>query len=203
MSIQLLKKAQLQASRWAGGTTTQLAIFPCGSEYSEFNFTFRISFATVEVEESTFTFMPGVMRHLLILDGSLFIDHTGKYSKQLSKFDQDVFNGEWPTTAKGRVTDFNLMTKGKASGKIHAEILGEGEKLEIPLGNELNYAGIFSWKGNLEINEGGETFILEERDFALVDAKTLAGSGSLTAVARGSSELIIAEVSCGAVDLIM
>ena len=67
----ITKKEALKTNTWAGGTTTQLAIFPTEAEYTKFNFDFRISYATVEIPASTFTFMPGVTRHLTILKGNL------------------------------------------------------------------------------------------------------------------------------------
>src|SRR5687767_165093 len=123
----LTKKPDLKTNNWAGGTTTQLAIFPLEAEYQKFNFDFRISYATVEVEESTFTYMPGVTRNLMILNGSLEIDHIDRYKKHLNKFDIDVFSGEWPTKAKGKVTDFNLMTRGETEGNLESLVLNPGE----------------------------------------------------------------------------
>lgn len=40
------------------------------------------------------------------------IDHKGHYCKTILKYEIDRFNGEWETTSKGKVTDFNLMLKG-------------------------------------------------------------------------------------------
>ena len=68
MKITQTKKSEQVSAKWIGGTTTQLAIFPATAEYTKFNFIFRMSTATVEIEESTFTFMPGVTRHLMILN---------------------------------------------------------------------------------------------------------------------------------------
>lgn len=163
----LTKKSNLKAAVWAGGTTTQLAIFPETSEYTKFNFDYRISYATVEAEESTFTFMPGVTRHLMILKGSLEIDHIDRYQKQLNKFDTDVFFGEWPTKAKGRVTDFNLMTKGNAEGKLEAAFLQKGIEKEITL-SQNEHQGIYLISGILQVQHEAKKISMNEGDFILL-----------------------------------
>ncbi len=52
--MELVTHNQQKISTWSGGTTTELFIYPEVAEYSERNFDFRISTATVEVEESNF-----------------------------------------------------------------------------------------------------------------------------------------------------
>lgn len=168
-----VKKNQLTTATWAGGTTTQLFIFPEGAEYTKFNFDFRISYATVEVPESTFTFMPGVTRHLMILKGMLNIDHTGRYQKQLNRFDIDVFDGEWPTKAKGKVTDFNLMTRGETTGQIESHLVPAAVSKSILPGKNFNYTGIYLFAGSMNVKAGPENLILNEGDFVLFTTETL------------------------------
>ena len=186
------KRSQLETAQWAGGTTTQLAIYPPAATYREFNFDFRISYATVEVEESTFTHMSGVTRHLMILEGTLEIDHEGRYAKRLNKFDSDVFSGEWPTKAKGRVTDFNLMTRGGTRGELEAVTLAEGDEREIPRNKGWNYTGIYLLKGSLQLRSEAGSEILEEGDFALVDHNE---SEVLSGKAFHNCEIIVARVA--------
>jgi environmental stress-induced protein Ves len=164
----LTKKASLTTNKWAGGTTTQLAIFPNDAEYIKFNFDFRISYATVEIPESTFTFMPGVTRHLTILKGVLNINHIDKYEKQLSKFDTDVFNGEWPTAAKGQVTDFNLMTRGNTVGEVEPVVIAAKAKHTFYLDNKFNHWGIYLFAGLLNLKIENYTLTIEEGDFILL-----------------------------------
>src|SRR3954468_3603561 len=103
---------------WASGTSTEIFIHPSNGNFAARRFLFRISTATVEAEESTFTFFEGITRHLMILKGKLELIHEGRYTKQLEPFDQDVFSGEWSTRSKGKVTDFNLMLKQGATGSL-------------------------------------------------------------------------------------
>ncbi len=103
---------------WASGTSTEIFIYPSNGSFVDRDFTFRISTATVEAEESTFTFFEGITRHLMVLKGELELIHEDRYAKNLKPYDQDVFSGEWPTRAKGKVTDFNLMLKNGAEGSL-------------------------------------------------------------------------------------
>jgi len=187
------KKAEQVAVNWAGGTTTQLAIYPEGTEYSKFNFTFRLSTATVEVEQSTFTFMPGVTRNLMILKGNLKIDHVERYKKDLALYDLDVFDGEWPTKAEGKVTDFNLMTRGKASGKLTPCFMLSNKVKRMIISSALNYSSIYVNKGTLEINTENTITKLEAGDFILFEHNQK-NSEEIILNALEESDLVIAEI---------
>lgn len=116
--MKIITKDQISTTNWSGGTTSQLYIYPEKASYGDGDFLFRISSARVEVDKSTFTALPGVNRELMILDGTLELEHQGKYKKTLKTFGQDHFPGEWHTTSRGKVTDFNLMTKAPTTGSL-------------------------------------------------------------------------------------
>ena len=59
MDYQIIKAESFTTSPWNGGSTTELFIYPMTSKYTSRNFHFRLSTATVNVEESTFTSLPG------------------------------------------------------------------------------------------------------------------------------------------------
>ena len=118
MSIQQFTPDSRTTINWASGTSTEIFIFPSNGSFADRNFQFRISTATVEAEESTFTFFEGITRHLMILKGELELIHEGRYTKHLKPYDQDTFSGEWSTRSKGKVTDFNLMLKDGATGSL-------------------------------------------------------------------------------------
>ena len=73
--IQLYRKEHFTAARWAGGTTTQLLILPPDGSYAERTFWVRLSTATVEQARSTFTPLPGIQRELMVLAGSVVLEH--------------------------------------------------------------------------------------------------------------------------------
>lgn len=94
---------------WSGGTTSQLFLFPSESVFAERNFDFRISTATIDIEESDFTPLPDYNRLLAVLEGNFEVIHQGKYAKKLTQFETDRFHGSWETKSKGKVRDFNVI----------------------------------------------------------------------------------------------
>lgn len=115
----ILTSNHFHTSQWSGGSTTQLCIFPANATYAARDFELRISTAKVEVEEATFTTLPGVHRKLMILEGEISITHEDQYSKHLKPFEVDTFKGEWKTTAKGTCRDFNVMTTGEQRSDLY------------------------------------------------------------------------------------
>ena len=75
MSIQIKKQSEITSNRWAAGTTSELFIWPNQTSFEARDFDFRISTATVEQAETTFTKFNGYSRELMILAGSLQIHH--------------------------------------------------------------------------------------------------------------------------------
>ena len=115
--MKIIKKEHQAIAKWSGGTTRQIYIYPEGSDYASRQFDWRLSSATVDCESSTFTPLPGVHRHLMILEGKLQLIHQDHYQVELAPLEQDQFEGSWHTLSFGKVIDFNLMLK-KGSGKI-------------------------------------------------------------------------------------
>lgn len=131
--VNLIKKDEFQTSEWSGGTTTQIAIYPEDAVYSERNFIWRISSAKVEVEESTFTHLPGIKRIIMALDGELELVHEGHHKCKLQAFEQDSFNGSWNTKSYGKVVDFNLMMNENANGSLESIFMGQGQEKTFSL----------------------------------------------------------------------
>ena len=167
MKHDIFRKKDLKTSRWSGGTTTQLAIYPYDAEYSKQNFTFRISSALVSDEKSTFTKLPNVSRLLMVLDGELKITHRNKYSKTLKKFDVDKFLGDWDTTSKGKIRDFNLMTTGKTVAELKSMILGKTEERKISLFEIFNIIAYYAYKGDFSIETDNKQSTINEGDIIL------------------------------------
>ena len=123
---------------WSGGETNELAIYPKTAKFDQGkgNFDVRVSIASVENSDSTFTSMPGVNRILVLLDGKLSLEHThpggSKSYADLKPFDQQTFKGDWKTKGKSdqRVTDFNVMWKGEGRAQVTHKQLLAGETFE-------------------------------------------------------------------------
>ena len=127
-SVRIIRQADQITTEWSGGTTTQLAIYPPDSTYASRAFRWRLSSATVNVPESTFTSLSGFNRILMILSGTMRLKHEGHHETLLHACEQDTFDGSWTTTSFGRAVDFNLMTRTGASGDVSAIALGCGEE---------------------------------------------------------------------------
>jgi len=121
--FELIRKTDQTTSDWSGGTTTQIVIYPQQAVYAERNFTWRISSARVDLEESLFTSLPGIERLIMVLEGEMRLEHTGHHNSYLKPFDQDSFSGNWSTKSFGKVRDFNLMLAEGSSGKLTAVTL--------------------------------------------------------------------------------
>ncbi|MBE9468025.1 MAG: HutD family protein [Bacteroidetes bacterium] len=182
MRQNIFKKKDLITSPWSGGTTTQLAIYPHDADYKKRNFIFRLSTALVTDEESAFTKLPEVYRLLMVLDGELEINHKNEYSKTLKKFDIDKFKGEWETTSKGKIRDFNLMTKGNTVGELNSIILGKTEERQVHLFENFNIISYYAYKGNFIIDANNKKKTINEGDIVLFYKKNTNKQIKITAL---------------------
>lgn len=135
MSIEsnIIRSNVQKTSLWSGGKTTEIFIYPETAEYGKRDFACRISTATVEVESSTFTPLPNVERHLLILEGQLRLQHDEGPWITLQPYECHRFSGGQHTVSEGKVRDFNVMvTEG-----YEAEI--ETQTLDLENWVDLNY----------------------------------------------------------------
>lgn len=125
-TIRRIAPEEYTASRWSGGTTTQIAIAPAGAVYAERDFLWRTSSATVELETSDFTSLPDYERFLSTLRGTIRLTH-GEETLELNPGSVHRFDGGAPTRSEGACTDFNLMLrKGRCAGQMVCLRLSEG-----------------------------------------------------------------------------
>ena len=102
-----------RTSTWAGGATTELWIWPEDGDYALRNFQVRISSATVRLDESDFTALPGVVRYITPLSGGFTLSHPDGRTVIMAPLDKPYcFDGGTATHCSGKATDFNLMLKG-------------------------------------------------------------------------------------------
>ncbi len=170
MKFTQISSEEFKINKWSGGTTTQLFIYPPTTNYQQQNFNFRLSSATVEIEESTFTLLPRVSRKLMILEGNITINHKNHYSKQLKKWEIDSFEGNWETSSIGKCTDFNLMTTGNTSSDLSFLKLGKGKNINYELENQWDWVFIYVGGGKLDVNikdrlqhlKTGDLFVIKD-----------------------------------------
>jgi len=151
MDFTIITAENFKTNNWSGGKTTQLFIYPSTAEYQQLDFNFRLSTAKVENEKSVFTSLPGVSRKLMILDGEIIINHENHYTKHLSKFEMDAFEGDWKTTAVGKCTDFNLMTTGKTTGELAAVSVEKNQFTFYNINNAWQWLLIYVFCGKVNV----------------------------------------------------
>ncbi len=113
-------------SRWSGGSTAEIALWPPESTYRERNFLWRLSSATVECESSVFTSLPDYNRIIALLGGELTLSIAGGQEVELGCCRPYSFDGGQPVESRGRAVDFNLMLrKGRCEGDMRPLCGGE------------------------------------------------------------------------------
>lgn len=170
-SIKLIGREQQTINKWAGGTTTQLAIYPEDGSYADRNFIWRLSSAVVELEESAFTKLPGFYRTLMVLEGELKLVHEGYHAVELKQFEQDSFNGAWNTTSYGKARDFNLMLREGINGRLkHIMVMPQHNTREALLNrdDQMQIFAYYCYRGAIEISLEEQKRILKEDELLVV-----------------------------------
>lgn len=173
MKIEIIKSRTFKKNAWSGGTTTQFFIYPYSADYAKLNFDFRLSMATVAVEKSVFTTLPGVSRKLMVLEGEIILIHENRYQKKLCRFDIDEFEGDWKTTSIGKCTDFNLMTKEETTGELIVFDSKQNENLEYLIEKNLEWLFIYVHSGKTKINIDNTMYIIDQGDLLVVTTPSI------------------------------
>lgn len=163
MNIKIYKSEDFNPSRWTGGTTTQLAIFPQEADYLKRNFIWRLSTATCDLEETTFSKLPDYDRVLMVLKGDVVLAHQDVRVARLGELEQDRFDGGYHTKSFGKITDYNLMTAKGNKGYLDViELTAESKELEFEKDEELERFDVtfYCRDGYATITAGVETFML-------------------------------------------
>lgn len=189
MKSYICKEKDFTTGKWSGGTTTQLAIFPAKSAYTDRNFIWRLSSATVQVEESDFTKLPDYDRVLMVLEGEAVLSYEAERVVRLRELEQDSFDGAWKTKSYGKITDFNLMVRKGGEGyldvicpKQEKEIFSVASETSLPLVTHALYCkdGYFVAEagGGQHMIQKGQLLVMEfepgeEAEYAVMGEGTL------------------------------
>lgn len=96
----------------------EMAVFPETSTYLDRNFIWRLSSATIETEESTFSKLPDYDRVLMVLEGEVVLSYEEQRVARLKALEQDRFDGAWKTKSFGKIKDYNLMVRKGNEGYL-------------------------------------------------------------------------------------
>lgn len=163
----MIPGSERRVTNWSGGTSSEVYIWPETAEYGKRDFLFRVSTAAADTDEiSPYTDLPGVERHLLMLKGTAEVVHKNRYSMYLTPYGEvDTFDGGWETYAKGRVRDFNLMTRDGCKGSL--SVLERDT--EISLDEDVTHALLFCGEGTANVSDSQNPgMILKAEDTLLL-----------------------------------
>lgn len=156
-------------SNWSGGTTSQIAIAPPNAQYAERDFLWRLSTATVKIQESDFTMLPNYSRYISLLKGKIHLSHDGGKVLSLSPYEIHAFDGGSTTHSEGTCVDFNLMLrKGTCKGNLFCLHLAENTEMTIPtapLTNDHRHtmvAYVAKGSGTLSAGTASQVFFCKE-----------------------------------------
>lgn len=133
--IECYGQTDFRVSRWSGGETRELFLFPSGTSYKDRNFALRLSSATIELPTSTFTHLQGVKRFITPITHPFLLEVNGNAPFLLSPFEVFEFSGNDEVRSYGMSVDFNLMLNERlASGWMRSVKTGEEIKIVINAG---------------------------------------------------------------------
>lgn len=171
-----IRPEQFVVSQWSGGKTTQLAISPKDAVYADREFLWRLSSATVELEESDFTPLPDYNRLISVLDGEMRLDHGGAEQIHLQPYTVYSFDGGVPTHSEGRCVDFNLMLrKDRCCGSLQALCAQQPGSMSLTpvVQSPVNYPNctlaIFCGSGGATVSVGERSAVLKAQEMALLE----------------------------------
>ncbi len=182
--IKHLKQENYKTSKWSGGTTTEIAIYPPTELYADRNFIYRISSATIDLEKSDFTELPNYNRFITPLDNTITLLQEREYT--LSPLTIHYFSGSTPTTSIGKCTDFNLMINKDYTGSL--ETFTIKNELEIKDIKKTENIIIFSAFGTVNIGDIG---FCEKESLLISDFE-----GSVVLESSDDASVLVSRVYC-------
>lgn len=116
MDLRIISPDECVTSVWEGGKTCEYFIYPASALYSNRNFLFRISRASIEKIPSVFTQFKGYHRFLAMLENNLKVQHNG-IEKSFEENEVFSFLSDDKVVSYTLGTDFNLMVADEITGK--------------------------------------------------------------------------------------
>ncbi|MDY0235271.1 MAG: HutD family protein [Gudongella sp.] len=183
--IKKLSEKDFKTSKWSGGETTQMYIYPEWSSYKDMDFKFRISSATIQLEESDFTKLEGVYRYITTLENNLRLTHDFKVYTELEPFQIYEFEGDIKTHSYGKVVDFNLMLENGVNGSLESLYIDNEKTIKLISKSDIKSFHIFySYNADIKVSidleeiqaQKGELLIIESTES--IEAKLSTPSNS-------------------------
>lgn len=163
MKKHIYNEDNYKQSKWSGGNTYELAIYPEKADYLDRDFLWRLSSADSDREESSFTKLPDYDRILMVLDGSVVLAHGEERTASLGAWESDAFDGAIKTKCFGQLKkDYNLIHRKGTKGRMELiELTSEGQHVVCsPDGSRS--VGLYSAEGYTVVSADGKTDMLKE-----------------------------------------
>ena len=172
--MRIIRKKEYKITSWSGGTTTEIYLYPEDGDYSRRQSDYRISSATIEVDESDFTVLPRIERVILPLENRMLLLH-GEEEVVLAPYEPYRFQGERGTRSRGINRDFNLMLNHGVHGNIEVLTIGKVTSIIEEVENTLYYYD--QGTGTIEIGQemlfpGDSILVKGEECIELVNSST-------------------------------
>ena len=188
LTMTRLTPADYVTTQWSGGKTTQLSIAPEGAIHADRDFLWRLSSATVELEESDFTALPDYERRIATLEGTISLRHDGGQPLVLAPFQVHAFDGGSETVSFGRCRDFNLMLrKGRAAGSLTALTAGE---TPLPMPLKADWALLYCAEGRCTVTVDDVAYGLSSGESLFLEAPIAS-----TLTLQGEARLMLAQIT--------
>ncbi|PIE98567.1 MAG: hypothetical protein CR988_02545 [Treponema sp.] len=168
MNIIKIKQADFRAEKWTGGVTEEIFILPEGASYKNREFVARVSSATIEKNESTFSVLPDVYRFICPLDKKLTLIVNDENYVELEPFEVFEFNGDTPIVGKGKCRDFNFMLKGNAGGYMKVWNTEKAVMKKIQL-KKSSILWVFSYSKKCAVKVNDEEVEIGKMQFIKID----------------------------------
>lgn len=193
MNKRIYKEENYKMSKWSGGNTRELAIYPETAEYLDRDFLWRLSSADSDLEESSFTKLPDYDRILMVLDGSVVLAHGDERSASLSAYEYDAFDGAVKTKCFGKlIKDYNLIYRKGCKGRMELiELTQQAQHVESSFEGS-RCIGLYSAEGYTVVTAGGAAEMVKADEQMVIE---LDAGEELTLSVMGEGKCILTEVA--------
>ncbi len=193
MKKRIYKEDNYKTSKWSGGNTRELAIYPANAEYLDRDFLWRLSSADSDLEESSFTKLPDYDRILMVLEGSVVLAHGDERTASLDAFAYDEFDGAVKTKCFGKlIKDYNLIYRKGCKGRMELIELEDAAKhIESRFEGSRSF-GLFSAEGYTVVSVNGQTDMVKEDQLMVIE---LEPDESADISVMGSGKCVLTEVA--------
>ena len=197
----IITKDKVRKRLWSGGTVNQLFIYPENADFDQKDFVFQVSTATVDVEESLFTFFDNYDRIIMTTDNKFVLVHNDQEEIVLGKNEPHFFYGDDKTQGKGKVNDFNLiMKRGVCRGDVMALSIEKGSVIFPRKGSDIcakTLEIVFCAHGKLTFRLGKHQEHLEQGELLVIDHGEMNGKYLLSNEEDQVCEIVMTKVMIG------